>query len=77
MKIDFQIVTKYGTYSDALYFEDGAVPDAATIEAMKQERVNNWIAVITAPPPPISKYKRDENGNLILDKHGDPIPIGA
>lgn len=78
MKIDFSVDTPYGKFCDALYFDDNAVPDDATIEAMKQERVNNWIAVITAPPPtPPSKYQRDKNGNLILDENGDPIPTGA
>lgn len=77
MKIDFQFDSKYGIFSDALYFEDDAVPDEATIEAMKQERFNNWIFIIENPPPPPSKYRRDENGNLILDEHGDPIPTGV
>lgn len=75
MKIDFCIDTPHGCYCDALYVDDAT--DEATIEDMKQERVNNWIAIITAPPPSKSKYQRDENGNLILDENGDPIPIGA
>jgi hypothetical protein len=52
MKIDFCVDTAHGKFCDALYFEDDAVPDEATIEALKQERVNNWIAVVTAPPAP-------------------------
>ena len=52
MKIDFEFGTQYGKFADALYFEDDAVPDDATIEAMKQDRVNNWIAIVTAPPAP-------------------------
>jgi hypothetical protein len=52
MKIDFEFETQYGKFADALYFEDDAVPDDATIEAMKQDRVNNWIAIVTAPPAP-------------------------
>lgn len=52
MQIVFEFDTQYGTFRDALYFDDNAVPDDATIEAMKQERLNNWIAVVTAPPPP-------------------------
>lgn len=77
MKIDFQFESKYGAFCDALYFEDDAVPDEATIEAMKQERFSNWLAHIESPPPPRSKYQRDEQGNLILDANGDPIPTGA
>ena len=52
MKIDFAVDTQHGKFCDALHFEDGAVPDEATIEAMKQERVANWIAFVTAPPAP-------------------------
>jgi hypothetical protein len=52
MKIDFEFETQYGKFADALYFEDEAIPDDATIEAMKQERLSNWIAIVTAPPAP-------------------------
>jgi hypothetical protein len=51
MKIDFQFDTQYGTFADALWFpDDQPVPSDADIEAMKQQRLNNWIAIITAPP---------------------------
>ena len=51
MQIIFEVQTEYGIYRDALYFDDnGPMPDDATIEAMKAERVQNWIAVITTPP---------------------------
>jgi hypothetical protein len=46
MKIDFEFDTPYGKFCDALYFEDDAVPDEATIEALKQERVDNWLAIV-------------------------------
>jgi hypothetical protein len=77
MQIVFEFETQYGRFCDALYFEDNAVPDDATIEALKQERLDNWIAAVTAPEVVVSKYQRDENGNLILDANGDPIPTGA
>jgi hypothetical protein len=78
MKIDFEFETKYGKFVDALHFEDSAVPDDATIEAMKQERVDNWVYHIENPPvAPPSKYKRDQAGQLILDVNGDPIPNGV
>ena len=73
MKIDFEFETQYGTYRDALYFEDTLVPSDAELEVLKQQRVDNWIAVITAPQPVISKFQRDETGNLILDENGEPI----
>lgn len=76
IKIVFEFETQYGKFCDALYFADDAIPDDVTIEAMKQERLDNWIVAVTAPPP-VSKYQRDENGNLIFDTNGDPIPTGA
>lgn len=49
MKIDFQFDTPYGKFSDALYFADDAVPDDATIEAMKKERFDNWVLAVSTP----------------------------
>lgn len=64
-------------FADALYFDDAAVPDDATIEAMKQERLNNWIAVVTAPPAPniveidgVQYEKIDLNGQIVLKPVG-------
>lgn len=51
MKIDFEFDTQYGKFADALHFpDDQPAPSDADIEAMKQQRVDNWIAVVTAPP---------------------------
>ena len=72
--IVFEFETQCGTFRDALHFEDSEVPDDAAIETMKQERLNNWVRQVENPPPPPSKYQRDEGGNLILDQYGDPIP---
>ena len=47
-KIDFEFETKYGVYRDALYVEDSVTEQE--IDAMKQQRVDNWIAVIENPP---------------------------
>lgn len=79
MKIDFEFFTKYGTFADALHFpDDEPLPSDDVISQMKQERVDAWVAFVdqqsSAPP---SKYQRDENGNLILDSNGDPIPVGV
>jgi len=51
IKIDFEIQNeKYGVYRDALYLaEDHSLSDAE-IEAMKQERYNNWVNIIENPP---------------------------
>lgn len=54
MKIDFEVQTEHGLYRDALYVDESTTD--AEIEAMKQERVNNWIALVTAPPEPEPEY---------------------
>jgi hypothetical protein len=51
MKINFEYETQYGKFGDALWFpDDQPLPSEAEIEAMQQQRLDNWIAVITAPP---------------------------
>ena len=51
MKIDFEFQTEYGKFADALWFPDGEpIPSDAEIEVMKQQRLNNWLALMSAPP---------------------------
>ena len=50
MKIDFCYPSQYGTFSDALHLEDDHAFTDVEIEAMKQQRFDNWMALITAPP---------------------------
>jgi len=51
IKIDFEFETQYGKFSDALHLpEDHGLSDA-DIEAMKQQRLANWLAVIETPAP--------------------------
>jgi hypothetical protein len=53
-KIVFEYTTQYGTFRDALYLpEDHGLSDT-DINALKKERLNNWLALIEAasnPPP--------------------------
>jgi|APGre2960657373_1045057.scaffolds.fasta_scaffold00182_19 hypothetical protein len=51
MKIDFFFDTQYGKFCDALHLPDDHTLTDEEIQAMKQQRVDNWIAVVTAPPP--------------------------
>ena len=46
VKIEFEFETEFGTYKDALYFEEGAVPSDAEVEVMKQSRVDNWMLMV-------------------------------
>jgi len=49
MKIDFEFQTEYGLFRDALHLADDHTFTDEEIQAMKQQRVDNWIAVVTAP----------------------------
>ena len=46
--IPFEADTQFGPYKDTLYFPSNALPPATEIEQIKQTRVDNWIAVISA-----------------------------
>lgn len=53
IKIDFEFSTEYGTFRDALFLPDDHTFSDVDIEAMKQQRLNSWVAVITAPEVPV------------------------
>lgn len=52
MKIDFEYLTKYGKYADAISFPDNESMTDEQIEAEKQRRLDNWIAFIETPVEP-------------------------
>jgi hypothetical protein len=52
IKIDFEFETQYGKFSDALYLSNDHSLSDAEIEAMKQQRLDNWIAIIETPIEP-------------------------
>jgi hypothetical protein len=47
MKIDFQFNTDYGVFSDSLDLPDDQTFSDSDIEAMKQQRLNGWLALVT------------------------------
>ena len=49
IKIDFEFESKYGVYRDALHLPDDHGMNDEQIAAMKQQRFDNWIAVIETP----------------------------
>jgi len=51
IKIDFEFdAERYGVFRDALHLsEDHGLTDAE-IDALKQERFDNWMAIVNAPP---------------------------
>jgi hypothetical protein len=50
IKIDFEFDTPHGVFRDALHLPDDHGMTDEQIDAMKQQRVDNWIAIVTAPP---------------------------
>jgi hypothetical protein len=48
IKINFSFDTQYGTFADALILPDNHTFTDAEIEAIKQERLDDWIAVVSA-----------------------------
>jgi hypothetical protein len=50
MKIDFEYITAHGKFRDALHLPDNHGLSDIEIEAMKEQRRDNWIAVVEAPP---------------------------
>ena len=70
IKINFSFSSQYGTFSDALHLPDDHGLTQAEIDAMQQQRYDNWIAMITAPQP---DYVLDADGNIVLDADGNPV----
>jgi hypothetical protein len=50
IKIDFEFDSPLGVFRDALHLPDGHGMTDAEIQAMKQQRFDNWWSVVTAPP---------------------------
>jgi hypothetical protein len=49
MKIDFSFETQYGNFCDALTLPDDHTLTEEEIDAIKQQALNNWIAVFHSP----------------------------
>lgn len=53
IRIRYSIETPHGVFTDAFTFsiDEYAKLSQDDLEAMKQERVNNWLAAMNRPPP--------------------------
>jgi hypothetical protein len=49
MKIDFEFTTPHGVFRDALHFYGDVIPSDEEIELMKQQRLNNWLTIVSPP----------------------------
>jgi hypothetical protein len=52
-QIIFEYNTQYGTFRDAIYLPDDHTLTDQEIDAMKQERLNNWLNQIVAMSQPV------------------------
>lgn len=52
-QIVFEYTTQYGTFRDALWLPDDHTFTDQEIDAMKQERLNNWLNQIVAMSQPV------------------------
>jgi hypothetical protein len=50
IKIDFEFDSPHGVFRDALHLPEDHTFTDAEIEAMKQQRYDNWWAIVNAPP---------------------------
>jgi hypothetical protein len=58
VKIDFEFDSPYGVFRDALHLLDDHGMTDDQIQAMKQQRFDNWLAIINSPPveePPVTE----------------------
>jgi hypothetical protein len=54
VRIDFEYETAYGKFADAIWFPDDEPMTPAEIEAEKQRRLADWLAVVEPPPEELS-----------------------
>ena len=62
IKIDFEFQTPHGMFRDALHLPDDHTLTDAEIQAMKQQRRDNWLAIVTAPPTDEPPAEEQVNG---------------
>lgn len=62
VKIDFEFESKYGVFRDALHLPDDHGMTDEQVATMKQQRFDNWIAIIEAPPVevPVEEQAQEE-----------------
>ena len=76
IKIDFGFDTPHGVFRDAIYLPDDHPYTEAEIQAMKEQRRDNWIAVVTAPPVEQPDTTKEIGGEVYQRLEGVP-PSGA
>lgn len=59
IKIDFEFESQYGVFRDALHLPPDHGFSEAEIAALKQQRFDNWLAIVN--PPPVDTSVVDDN----------------
>ena len=82
MKIDFEYETQYGKFADSLWFPDGEpLLSDEEIEAMKQQRLNNWLAILHVSPelpePDLVEIDGVQYEKILIDNQVVLKPVGA
>lgn len=62
IKIDFEFQTEHGLFRDALHLPDNHGLTDVQIETIKEQRRDNWITVVTAPPAGEEVMQEQVNG---------------
>jgi hypothetical protein len=65
MQIIFKFDTPFGSFCDALHLPDDHGLTDEQLEAMKQERLTNWLAVVNPSPEQIEATRLQQ---LALDE---------
>lgn len=55
--IQFERETKYGVYRDAITLPDDHTLTDTQIQAMMQQRADDWVAYVDNPPAPATELK--------------------
>jgi hypothetical protein len=76
IKIDFEFQTPHGKFADALHLPENHGLSEAEIQAMKEQRRDNWIAIVTAPPVEQPETTKEIGGEVYQKLEGVP-PAGA
>jgi hypothetical protein len=81
IKIDFEFQTKHGKFADALHLPDNHTFTEAEIQAMKEQRRDNWINIVENPPPAPEPETVEIDGVIYekVDIDGQTVlkPVGA
>lgn len=76
IKIDFEFQTPHGKFADALHLPENHGLSEAEIQAMKEQRRDNWIAIVTAPTVEQPETTKEIGGEVYQKLEGVP-PSGA